>query len=59
MKDWMNILYQFTDKYNLEFHKKNQYVKEQIQSIIQIYQKLRHYNTIHWSHKILKSNSMH
>jgi len=35
----MNILYQFTDQCNSELHSKNQYVKEHIQSIIQIYPK--------------------
>jgi len=37
----MNILYQFTDKRNSKLHNKNQYVKEKIKSIIQIYQKLK------------------
>jgi len=43
----MNILYQLNDKWNSELHNKNQYVKELIQSIIQIYQKLKQHNTIH------------
>jgi len=54
----MKILYQFTDQWTSELHNKNRYVKELIQSIIQIYQKLKQYSTIHWSHKFLISSSV-
>jgi len=43
----MKILYQFTDQWNSKLHSTNQYVKELIQSIIQIYQNLTQHNTIH------------